>query len=445
MSDPTTLDPRDAETLVDLLIRRAELHGDALAYAFLEDGERETSRLTFAELDRAARAMAVMLSEYCPRGSRAILLYPAGVDFWITYWGCQYAGVAAIPVNLSQRKKHVERLRTIAVDAGAAAVLTLGEVVERLGATLPGGGSEIPLVGTDVSTKHLADRWERPPIDRNTPSYFQYTSGSTGTPKGVNVSHGNLLTNLAYTSTLWVPNEDSVAVTWLPFFHDLGLIFGLLFPVFNGFRCYQMSPTAFAQKPLRWLRAISRYRGTHSAAPNFAYDMCVAKTTPEERAELDLSCWRLALNGAEPVRPGTIARFAEAFASTGFELSFECPTYGLAEATLIISGTPIGVEPRLTTVDDAALQELAVRDTVQRHPASEAEVAQAMSSHGVLGDPGDDIQRGVKRLVGGHLRSVEGRCIFRGFQRCRGTVAITVVAFLQILQDALVYRAFSPI
>ena len=196
-----------------------------------------------------------------------------------------------------------------------------------------------------------------PNISSDTLAFLQYTSGSTGTPKGVMVSHGNLLQNSADLDKGWVHTKDSVIVTWLPTFHDMGLIYGVIQPLYKGLPCYMLSPVSFLQQPIRWLQAISRYRGTHTGAPNFAYDLCVHKITPEQRATLDLSSWQMALNGAEPVRADVLKRFAETFKPCGFEPTAFCPGYGLAEATLKVAAVRRTDAPVLYIVQAGALEQ----------------------------------------------------------------------------------------
>ena len=181
----------------------------------------------------------------------------------------------------------------------------------------------------------------------NTLALLQYTSGSTTAPRGVMVSHGNLLHNSAHISRAFELTPDTVSVTWLPAFHDMGLTNGIIQPVLEGRQCYLMPPQSFLQRPVRWLQAISRYRATISGGPNFAYELCTRRITPEQRETLDLSSWDVAYNGAEPVRADTLKRFAATFASCGFRPRFFYPCYGLAEATLMVSGGPLNDEPIL--------------------------------------------------------------------------------------------------
>jgi acyl-CoA synthetase (AMP-forming)/AMP-acid ligase II len=244
----------------------------------------------------------------------------------------------------------------MAADAQAAAALTTSDLLPRLSAmTRDDGGFAGVRWGTSEETVGSGDAWRHPRPAADTPAHLQYTSGSTATPKGVIVTHGNLLRNLQDMDLGWRHEADSVIVSWLPHFHDMGLVYGVLEPIFAGVTCYLMPPVSFMQKPLRWLQAISTFKATHSAAPNFAYDLCVRKIKPDDRLALDLSRWSVAVNGAEPIRAETLNRFAAAFGAAGFRDTAFCPGYGLAEATLKVTATPRGRGAVCLTVDGAAL------------------------------------------------------------------------------------------
>ncbi len=332
----------DGPSLVEVLQHWASRRADHSAYTFLADGATPGPPLTFGDLDRRARALGATLQALAARGERALLLHPPGVDFVVAFWGCLYAGVIAIPApppDAFRLQRTLPRLKGIAEDARAILVLTTADVVAALDQFYAHLPSLRSLRWLDSAALDLdkADAWQNPGADHATLAYLQYTSGSTSTPKGVMVSHGNLLHHSESIRAGCGYRPDSVTVTWLPHFHDYGLIQGLLQPLYNGNPCYLMSPLAFVKRPLRWLEAISRYRATHSQAPNFAYDLCVKQTTPEQRAALDLTSWQYAGNGAEPVHQDTIDRFCETFAPCGFRRSAMAPAYGLAEATLVVS------------------------------------------------------------------------------------------------------------
>jgi acyl-CoA synthetase (AMP-forming)/AMP-acid ligase II len=340
-----------AASVVDLLRTRAAQAPDHLAYLFLEDGEDRESRVSYAELDRRARAIAVELCGRVQPGSRVLLLYPPGIDYIAGFFGCLYAGMIAVPAyppDPRRLPKSLPRLQAMVRDSGATLALTTRELNALSDSLL----REVPdLAGmrwSCVETPEGAEAgWRAPAIDGDTIAFLQYTSGSTGAPKGVMLSHGNLLHNSEVIRRGFDYANDPVAVVWLPPYHDMGLIGGVLQPLYNGFPAVSMSPLSFLQHPFRWLRAITRHRGTACGAPGFAYDLCARKSTPEERAALDLSSWEIAFCGAEPIRSETLERFAQTFASCGFRREAFYPCYGLAEATLMVSGGLRAVAPVL--------------------------------------------------------------------------------------------------
>ncbi|MCA9658291.1 MAG: thioester reductase domain-containing protein [Myxococcales bacterium] len=352
------------ETLVALLRHRAATQPDAKAYTFLEDGEREAGTLTFAELDRRARAIAVQLLRVAAPGERALLLHPPGIDYVPAFFGCLYAGVVGVPAFPPSRRRHDARLRSIITDSEAKLALTVESQLsgrddwEEHTPSLRG----LQWIATDAVALDAAPQWSAPAIGGHSLAYLQYTSGSTSTPKGVMVSHRNLLYNLSDLDAPWEHDQRSVMVTWLPVFHDMGLIYGLLGPLYTGFHCVQMSPMAFIQRPVRWLRAITAYGGTHSAAPNFAFEHCVRKIRPTERAELDLHTMRMVLNAAEPIRVETMARFNEAFGPHGFPPAAFTPGYGLAESTLKVTAEHARKLPHIRHVSALMLEQNEIRE-----------------------------------------------------------------------------------
>jgi amino acid adenylation domain-containing protein/non-ribosomal peptide synthase protein (TIGR01720 family) len=325
--------------LVELLHGRAEAHPERTAYLFLADGETAGDRLAYAELDRRARTIAARLQAMSMAGARALLLYPPGLGYIEAFFGCLYAGAVAVPAYPPTRQ-HLPRLRAVIRDAAPAAVLTTAELAAKLQA----GGDEAPPFGaaewlaTDSLNEDGARDWTAPSLNPESLAFLQYTSGSTGDPKGVMVSHGNLLANQEAIRHGFGHTERSTVVGWLPLYHDMGLIGNILQPLYIGSSAVLMPPLAFLEKPVRWLRAISDYGAATSGGPNFAYDLCVRKITAEQKRELDLSTWTLAFNGSEPVRAATLERFAAAFAGCGFRRESFYPCYGLAEATLFVTG-----------------------------------------------------------------------------------------------------------
>jgi 8-amino-7-oxononanoate synthase len=354
---PTT-EASFAPTIVDLLRQRSAYRPHDRAFTFLVDGENEELNITYAELDRKARAVGGWLIDQGMTGRRVLLLYPSGLDFIAAFMGCLYGGAIAVPAYPPRKNRSVERIEAIAADADAAVALTTRDVLDRfegLRASAPSLEHLVWKVDSELEPR-WADRWERPDIDGDTLAFLQYTSGSTGTPKGVMLSHENLLHNSLRIMQAFEITRSQSGVFWLPSFHDMGLIGGILVPLYGGKFNVLMSPVAFLQKPLRWLQAIAKYRATISGGPNFAYELCVRKTTPEQRAALDLSSWSLAFNGAEPVRAETLDAFAEAFAVSGFRREAFYPCYGLAESTLMVTGGMKFEKPVIRGFDATSLE-----------------------------------------------------------------------------------------
>ena len=347
-----------ADTIVDLLRQRASYRPHERAFMFLVDGENDELNITYAELDRKARALGAWLIASGMSGKRVLLLFPSGLDFIAAFMGCLYGGAIAVPAYPPRKNRSVERIEAIAADANASVALTTREVLDRfdgLRATAPSLEKLLWKVDSELEGD-WADRWERPDIDGDTLAFLQYTSGSTGTPKGVMLSHTNLLHNSLRIMQAFEITRSQTGVFWLPSFHDMGLIGGILVPLYGARFNVLMSPVAFLQKPLRWLQAISKYRATISGGPNFAYELCVRKITPEQRRGLDLSSWTLAFNGAEPVRPETIDAFCEAFEPCGFRREAFFPCYGLAESTLMVTGGMKFEAPVVRAFDAAAVE-----------------------------------------------------------------------------------------
>ncbi|MBD2102742.1 fatty acyl-AMP ligase [Leptolyngbya sp. FACHB-261] len=359
---PESFAVQNSSTLVELLRWRAIQQPNQRAYTFLVDGKTEGPTLTYAELDQRARAIAALLQAHQAQGERALLLYPQGLDVIAAFCGCLYAGVIAIPVpppDAGRLKRTLPRLRAIVKDAQASLVLTTAQILE----VLQDSRLEIPefqamhWLDTGATDLQQAEQWQEPVVDSDTLAYLQYTSGSTSTPKGVMLSHANLMGHSANLQRACSYTADSLTVTWMPYFHDYGLVEGLIQPLYSGIPCVVMSPFAFVKRPFHWLQAISRYRATHSQGPNFAYDLCVRRITPEQRSTLDLSSWRAAGNAAEPINPEVMQGFFETFASSGFRWQSFCPAYGLAEATLLVSSSPVTAEPVVCTVQAHALEQ----------------------------------------------------------------------------------------
>ncbi len=347
-------------TLADVLRRRAATEPEHIAYTFVRDGEGDEETITYRALDGRARGVAAALASTASSEAPVMLLFEPGLDFIAAFFGCLQAGVVAVPVYPPEPRdpaSGIARIRRVAADAGASIVLTTRGVERRLsaaGASLASAGLVCRAVDEIAPVSESAAGYPcgRDGVDV---AFLQYTSGSTGTPRGVMVTHANLIAHGARVARVLALDAQAVAVSWLPVYHDMGLIGTVLIPLQVGFHSIQMSPLAFLERPLRWLQAISRHRGTLSPAPNFAFDLVVRKTTVAERRGLDLRTWRAAMNGAEPIRAETCERFIAAFAPCGFRREAFVPCYGLAEATLMVAGGPAGSGPMRRAVDGASL------------------------------------------------------------------------------------------
>jgi acyl-CoA synthetase (AMP-forming)/AMP-acid ligase II len=350
-------------TFVDVVRHRAATQPDQLAYTFLKGGEAEEDAITYGELHQRVRCIAAFLQSQLVLGERVLLAYQPGLDFVLAFLACLYAGMVPVPAYPPRRNQNTSRLSSIVVDACVKVALTssnLGQSLERFCSQDPALSTLVWLT-TDNTSNELADTWQPPDLSSDNTAFLQYTSGSTGNPKGVVVSHGNLLHNSQVIYDTFGHSHSSQGVIWLPPYHDMGLIGGVLQPLYGGFPVTLMSPLDFLQKPLRWLRAISKYRATTSGGPNFAYDLAIKKAKPEKLKDLDLSSWEVAFTGAEPVRAKTLEQFAETFAPYGFRKEAFFPCYGMAESTLIISGGPKLVPSTLCHVNARLLEQNQVK------------------------------------------------------------------------------------
>ncbi|WP_405059149.1 condensation domain-containing protein [Kribbella sp. NBC_01505] len=348
-------------TIVNIARAHAATRPDRPAYVFLENGEVETGRWSFATLDVRARAVAAELQRQRLAGQRVLIAYPSGLAYVEAFLGCLYAGVVAVPADSPQVSSSRGRLAAIRADCSPAAVLAATADIGVAGlANLR--GIDVCAIPDDV-----ANVWRDPRPGGNDLAFLQYTSGSTRTPRGVMVNHHNIVANERLIATACGHDESSTFVGWQPMFHDMGLVANIMQPLFLGSLSVLMPPQAFLHRPIRWLRAISRYRANTSGGPNFAYAICADKTTEDERAGLDLRDWRVAFNSAEPIRAATLRRFTEEFSSYGFDELAHFPCYGLAEATLLVTGPPRDEPPRIRSVDQAALR---TGQAVPAEPAS---------------------------------------------------------------------------
>jgi amino acid adenylation domain-containing protein len=330
--------PERLHTLVDIARWRAERQPHALAFTYLVDGEQQKQHLTYEDLDRRARAVAAELQARRLEGERVLLVFNPGLDFNTAVFACLYAGVVAVPVyppDPFRAHRTLPRLQAIIQDARASLVLGSEEILSWAGQSIEATCGATALAMESIDGARGAD-WRPLPSDPHRLALLQYTSGSTGSPRGVMLSHGNLMHNLRALHRLDL--EGAVAVCWVPPFHDMGLIGGLMLPVHSGRQVVLMSPLSFIQRPARWLWAMSEYRARTSPSPNFGYELCIRKVRPDECEGLDLSWWTAAINGAEPIRAETIDRFVEKFAPYGFRRETFYPAFGMAESTLLVTG-----------------------------------------------------------------------------------------------------------
>ncbi|HEV8454769.1 MAG TPA: fatty acyl-AMP ligase [Gemmatimonadales bacterium] len=367
-------------TLVDTLRFRAERQPDRVGYRFLLDGETREASLTYGELCCRAEAIAALLATLQRTGDRALLVYPPGLDFICAWFGCLAAGSVAVvvqPPHQARLPQFLSRVASVCRDAAPTVALTTSAIRELLAEA------------ADLAPEPSAMRWRTteaelaaPPPGWNLPrptvadlAFLQYTSGSTTEPRGVMVSHDNLIQNLRLIRESFAQSTETPSVSWLPPYHDMGLIGGILAPLYVGFPVTLMPPAGFLQRPYRWLRAISRVRATVSGGPNFAYDLCLQRITLEQRAGLDLSSWRVAFNGAEPLNPRTMQEFSEYFEPCGFSPNAFKPCYGLAESTLLVAAAANYTPPVVRSFRESGLTEGRVIPCPEHDPAARALVA----------------------------------------------------------------------
>lgn len=352
-------------TIVDVVRQHAAKHPDRTAYQFLQEGRLSGASITFRELDHRARTIAAFLADRKMQEQRAIILLPPGLDYIAVLFGCLYAGVVAIPgfpPPPGRQRRNETWFETVLRDAGPALAFGIAEPrkvqqwSERVGAS-----SEMQWVAPESIDLSLADAWRMPGLEAGSLALLQYTSGSTSAPRGVMISHGNILHNQRVIQAACNDDCDSTVVGWLPFHHDMGLMGTVFHPAYLGARSVLMSPARFLQNPICWLQAISDSRGHSSSAPNFAYDLCCEKVTDEQKKSLDLSSWRVAVNGAEPVRQETMERFVAAFGKCGFQASAFLPSYGLAESTLMVTAAGVSGLPLTRKLSASALEQNVVR------------------------------------------------------------------------------------
>ena len=361
-------------TLVDVLRWRAARQPEVDAFTFWTEGGLPVA-CTYGELDGRARAIAASLQAGGPPRGRALLLYPPGLDFIAAFVGCLYAGCVPVPthpLDLARLTRSISRLLGILSDAQPAFILTQASGLSAAAAVSEASGAQSGprWLATDEISPPAAGSWRPPDLQPDATAFLQYTSGSTSAPRGVQVSHAALLHNVELIRCRFGGRADEPVVSWLPPYHDMGLVGGILASLYAGNALTLLSPLAFLKRPVRWLEAISKTRAVISGGPNFAYDLCVRRVSAEQRTRLDLGGWRLAFSGAEPVRADTLDAFAEAFKECGFRREAFFPCYGLAEATLIVSGGRRSEPPVVRSLRRSDLEEGRVAAAEPADPAA---------------------------------------------------------------------------
>ena len=356
--------PPSKHSLADLFEFSCKRKPEELAYAFVRDTLELENQLTYGELERMVRSLVGRLAFRVQPGTRALLLYPPGLDVACAFWACMCAGLVPIPApapDLVRRKHSLPRLRAIIEDAQVSLVLTTSGI-ETVSSELSiaKDGSQIEWMATDQHYDH-ADAFDLPRREYTALAYLQYTSGSTASPRGVMVSHENVLSHCKALSLAGGVSDRSRSLCWLPYFHDYGLLHGIIAPFYAGIPAYLMSPVTVLRRPLRWLEAVSRFAVTHSGGPNFSYESCIRAFKQQGEWRADLSTWTVASCGAEPVHADTVERFVETFESQGFRRTSFAPAYGLAEATLLVTMKPSGTEPTFLKVEAEALADSIVK------------------------------------------------------------------------------------
>lgn len=382
------------------LLRHAYTQPHKPILAFLDEQESVQQSWTFAELDRRARAIATHLQARGLREKTVGLAYPSGLEFVAAFCGALYAGAIAVPMPLPRSRGNDERTATILEDSGATLVLTNAahrSVIEKqLGST----GSTLEIAASD-SLPDESNKWTPETWRQDQLALLQYTSGSTRLPRGVMISHGNLAANLESLREMLRTHPNSVGVSWLPLFHDMGLIAGVLEPLWVGYSAYLMTPASLVQSPMRWLRAFTRYRGTIGGGPNFGYQACVDAAKTSGTGGLDLSSWELAWNGAEPIRPDTLEAFRKTFAPVGLRQDSLTPSYGLAESTLLVTTNNGDMPAHDLVVDEDELRHGRVRPCAAGAPRAKRLIASGRPGSGIhvrIVDPETRREKGAQQV-----------------------------------------------
>lgn len=339
----------DSSNLLEIIKSHSVTKPNQVACEFLYADNTDSSRLTYFQLDQQARCIANYLQNYSlDKDARVLLVFPAGLEFIKAFIGCLYAGLISVPVSFPKPNRSLKDLERIINDATIDIVLGTEKGLSIL---QQGIDQRLNYININEALTGKSQDWFQPPINPQAIVFLQYTSGSTGDPKGVMVSHKNLLHNLAHIYHCFGHNDQSRVFSWLPHYHDMGLVGGILQPLYGGFPVYLMSPFAFIQNPYLWLKLISKYKITTSGGPNFAYDLCIEKISNEQKNNVDLSSWDLAFTGSEVINSETLDSFSRSFKQCGFCYHSFYPCYGMAEATLMATTGKKEQSPILKTID----------------------------------------------------------------------------------------------
>lgn len=402
--------------LIDLLQCQAKKYSDDPFCIYLKDGDEESDILTYSTLNTKAMAVASEIQKYTSVGDRTLLLFSEGPDFITGFFACLYAGVIAVPLQLPVSKR-IDPSQFLGVAKDADISLILSTQSDYQNYVLPSGGEWIETHHTiciDNISSDCSKLWKSPDILENDVAMLQYTSGSTGHPKGVMVTHGNILYDLEIMSTIFYEKERSTIVSWLPLSHSTGLIGNVLRNLHMGWRLVLMPTTAFLQKPVRWLNAISKYQAKISVGPNFAYELCSNIISKEQKQTLDLSCWINAITGAERVVNATLDDFYNAFKECGFKKESFYPSYGLSECTLFVTGGTIKTMPEIIKIDPQSLTTGIIKISEDTHAEALVSVGKAWFQEVIVVDI--EIKKCCDDMVVGEVW-IKGSCVTKGYWR----------------------------
>jgi myxalamid-type polyketide synthase MxaB len=364
--------PLPGPNMVEIFEKNCAKNPDKVIYYYLEDGYNETDRITFSEMNKRVRAVAAALQERLTKGDRALMLFPSGIEFIVSLFGCFYSGVIGVPAYPPRKNRMFDRFESIVKDCSPSVILTTRRIRDDISKNFSDQDclkGLYLLVFEDIPDE-MSSQWKSPGNLPEDIALLQYTSGSTGTPKGVMVSHSNIIQNSEYISHAFGHDEGAFGVNWLPGFHDMGLIGALFQPPYLGVTNAIIPPNAFLLRPMNWFRAISKYNATTAGGPNFALDFCVDRMKPEELDGVDLSSVRPFFCGAEPIRKETLERFSEAFKPYNFKPEQIYPCYGMAESVLIVTGGALDEEPVYVTVDAKEIEKGKVVIVPESHPGA---------------------------------------------------------------------------